>query len=110
VFGAHVAAGITQQKITDWNTAHGWGDHSTANYFDIDDDDLADIRDVDLSSMNTGTNGYFLRWNSSAQKWKEEIIVVPAVIDDLTDVDTTTTTPVNDQVLQRDSNTGSVSV
>ena len=102
VFGAHVASAITQQKITNWDAAHGWGDHASANYFDIDDDDLADIRDVDLSSMNTGTNGYFLRWNSTAQKWKEEIIVIPTVLDDLTDVDTTTTTPVLNQVLKYD--------
>ena len=102
VFGAHVSSGITQQKITNWDAAHGWGDHASANYFDIDDDDLADIRDVDLSSMNTGTNGFFLRWNSTAQKWKEEIIVIPTVLDDLTDVDTTTTTPVLNQVLKYD--------
>jgi len=104
VFGAHVAAGITQQKITNWDTAHAWTNHATQNYFDKDTDDLADVRDVDLASMNTGTNGYFLRWNSSAQTWKEDLTIVPTVIDDLTDVDTTTTTPVNDQVLQWDTN------
>jgi|TARA_B110000263_G_C15311630_1_gene513720 hypothetical protein len=102
VFGAHVSSGITQQKITNWDAAHGWGDHASANYFDIDDDDLADIRDVDVSSMNTGTNGYFLRWNSSSQKWKEELTVVPVVLDDLTDVDTTTTIPLLNQVLKYD--------
>ena len=104
VFLTHVASGITQQKITNWNTAHGWGDHATANYFDIDDNDLADIRDVDLSSMNTGTNGYFLRWNFSSQKWKEELTIVPVVLDDLTDVDTTTTTPVTNQTLTWQTN------
>ena len=32
VFGAHAANGITSTNITNWSTAHGWGDHSTAGY------------------------------------------------------------------------------
>ena len=100
VFGAHVSSGITQQKITNWDAAHAWTNHATQNYFDKDDDDLTDIRDVDTSALNVSTNGYFLRWNSTAQKWKEELTVVPASIDDLTDVDTSTTSPTVDQVLR----------
>jgi len=32
VFTAHVAHGITSTQITNWDTAYGWGDHSTAGY------------------------------------------------------------------------------
>ncbi len=32
VFSASAAASITNTKITNWDTAHGWGDHSTAGY------------------------------------------------------------------------------
>ena len=32
VFGAHAANGITSTNITNWSTAHGWGNHSTAGY------------------------------------------------------------------------------
>ncbi len=32
VFGAHVANGITSTNMTNWNTAYGWGDHSTQGY------------------------------------------------------------------------------
>lgn len=32
VFTASPAAGITSTNITNWNTAYGWGDHSTQGY------------------------------------------------------------------------------
>jgi predicted nucleic acid-binding Zn-ribbon protein len=32
VFTAHAAYGITSTKISNWDTAYGWGDHSTAGY------------------------------------------------------------------------------
>jgi len=32
VFGAHATFGITSTNITNWNTAYGWGDHSSAGY------------------------------------------------------------------------------
>jgi len=32
VFTAHVAHGITSTKISNWDTAYGWGDHSQAGY------------------------------------------------------------------------------
>jgi len=32
VFTASPASGITSTNITNWNTAYGWGDHSTAGY------------------------------------------------------------------------------
>ena len=32
MFTAHVAHGITSTKISNWDTAYGWGDHSQAGY------------------------------------------------------------------------------
>lgn len=32
VFVAHVAYGITSTKITNWDTAYGWGNHASAGY------------------------------------------------------------------------------
>lgn len=32
VFTASAASGITSTNISNWNTAYGWGDHSTAGY------------------------------------------------------------------------------
>ena len=43
VFGASVAASITNTNITNWNTAYGWGDHSTQGYLTAEADTLATI-------------------------------------------------------------------
>ena len=43
VFGASVASGITNTNITNWNTAYGWGDHSTQGYLTAEADTLATI-------------------------------------------------------------------
>ena len=43
VFGASVAAGITNTNVTNWNTAYGWGDHSTQGYLTAEADTLATI-------------------------------------------------------------------
>ena len=32
VFTAHVSSGITATKISNWDTAHGWGDHADEGY------------------------------------------------------------------------------
>ena len=32
VFSAHVASGILQTNINNWNTAYGWGNHASAGY------------------------------------------------------------------------------
>ena len=43
IFNASVAAGITNANITNWNEAHGWGDHSTQGYLTAEADTLATI-------------------------------------------------------------------
>ena len=35
VYSAAPAAGITNTNITNWNTAHGWGDHSGQGYLSL---------------------------------------------------------------------------
>ena len=32
VFRAHAASGVTATKLNNWDTAYGWGDHSTVGY------------------------------------------------------------------------------
>lgn len=38
VYSASPAAGISSSNITNWNTAYGWGDHSTQNYLTTETD------------------------------------------------------------------------
>ena len=57
VFAASVAAGITNANITNWNEAHGWGDHSTAGYLTAEADTLATISARGASTSATLTMG-----------------------------------------------------
>lgn len=38
IFQAHVSSGIVSQDIVNWNTAFGWGDHSTQGYLTSETD------------------------------------------------------------------------
>ena len=104
IFTAHVSASITSQQITNWNTAYGWADHAVQNYFDIDVHTIGNLTDFDTSAMNLATNGYMLEWSSGDQKWKPVLKTIPVGLDDLQDVDLTTNTPINNQVLKYDGN------
>ena len=61
VFTAHTASSITGTQIQNWDTAHGWGDHSTAGYltsFTETDpifaaSDAAGITSTDISNWDT---------------------------------------------------------
>jgi hypothetical protein len=53
VFAASVAAGITNTNVTNWNTAYGWGDHSTAGYLTAE----ADTLDTITARGNSTNNG-----------------------------------------------------
>lgn len=61
VYGASPANGITNNHILNWNTAYGWGDHSTAGYLtSYDETDPVfgasaayDIEDGDITHWNT---------------------------------------------------------
>jgi hypothetical protein len=53
VFGASIASGITSGQVTDWDTAFGWGDHSSTGY-DSTDDSWTGTGDVYMTSGNVG--------------------------------------------------------
>ena len=59
VFSASDAASITSGSISNWNTAYGWGDHSTEGYLTTETDpvfsasDAAGIDATDISNWNT---------------------------------------------------------
>lgn len=58
VYLADPAAGITGTNITNWNTAYGWGDHSTAGY-------LTSYTETD-PQVGTITTNYVPKWDGSA--------------------------------------------
>ena len=49
--------GITDAKITDWDTAYGWGDHSTAGYISSTSTSYAQTLIVDPNGNDTTANG-----------------------------------------------------
>ena len=57
VFAASVAAGITNTNITNWNTAYGWGDHSTQGYLTAEVDTLDTITARGATTNNGITVG-----------------------------------------------------
>jgi hypothetical protein len=52
VFAASAAAGIDSTDITNWNTAYGWGDHSTEGY--LTTLALDGLSDVDVTGVEDG--------------------------------------------------------
>lgn len=58
VFSASAAFGIAAGDITNWNTAFGWGDHSTAGYstFDGDYNSLTNLPTLFDGDYNSLTN------------------------------------------------------
>jgi len=60
VFSASAAAGVTSQKITNWDTAHSWGDHSTEGYLTQETDPL-----FTASPAHDITSGNISNWNDS---------------------------------------------
>jgi hypothetical protein len=53
VFTASTAYGITSTQVSNWNTAHSWGDHSAEGYDDTDDS-WTGTGDVYLTSGKVG--------------------------------------------------------
>ena len=65
----------TGGNSTDWNEAHGWGDHSTAGYLNgLSSSSLNDLSDVSTASPGAGQ---ILQYNSSTLKWEAADQVIP---------------------------------
>jgi hypothetical protein len=116
VFVAHPSYGITSTKITNWDTAYGWGNHASAGYltsytetdpvftahpaYGIDGTDISNWNDsfsfVAGFPTQSGNTGKFLTTDGSALSWGTVSTV--GTLDDLTDV--TITTPANGEVLK----------
>lgn len=54
VFSASPAAGISSDNISDWNTAHSWGDHGSAGYALLGDNASASSFTVGYGSGSVG--------------------------------------------------------
>ncbi len=79
IFVASPAAGITAQNITDWNEAHGWGDHSQAGYLSgIGALSINALSDVNTPSPSPGD---FLMWDHLNNEWRADQLVGIAVSD-----------------------------
>jgi len=62
------AAGVTTQKITNWDNAFGWGDHSTEGY-------LTSVPALALSGLSNvsstaPSDGQVLKWNNANSAWE----------------------------------------
>ena len=83
VFVAHAAYGVTSAKITNWDNAYSWGDHSAVGY--IVDTEFVAKGDIlvgltpngsRFNNLPVGTNGYVLTADSSEAmgvKWASVI-------------------------------------
>ena len=69
VYSASVAAGITAQNVTDWNSAFAWGNHALAGYLTSETDSqtlsfsnpnlsISNGNTVDLSGLTPDLTGY----------------------------------------------------
>jgi len=68
------STGVTGAKITNWDTAYSWGDHSTAGYLtDLTGSTLTSLSDVDAVA-GAGDDGKVLYYDhaTTSFKWKTE--------------------------------------
>ena len=62
------AAGVTTAKITNWDTAYGWGNHASAGYVtSIPALALSGLSNV---SSNAPSDGQVLKWNNANSEWE----------------------------------------
>ena len=78
-FTSSPASGITAQNITDWNEAHGWGDHSQAGYLSgIGALSINALLNVNAPSPSPGD---YLIWDDLNNEWRADQLVSIAVSD-----------------------------
>ena len=67
IFVGHAAYGITSAKITNWDAAHQWGDHSSQGYLTtLAAQNLGDLLNV---SSDAPSDGQVLKWSNAQSKW-----------------------------------------
>jgi microcystin-dependent protein len=79
VFNASAAANITNTKISNWDTAYGWGDHSTQGY--------ATTSDLNTAVANSSNWDTAYGWGDHSTSGY--LTSVAFALNDITDVDTT---------------------
>ena len=129
VFSASPASNITNTKITNWDTAHGWGDHSQVGYLTLESDTLQSVvtrgntstspayftaklqysnafASADItSSLATTYDGFFLKNNTDGNAYYshntawKKLLNEDSILDNLSDVDLSVA-PTNGQVLK----------
>ena len=135
IFSASAASNITTTKISNWDTAYGWGNHASVGYLTLESDTLQTVINrgntstspayftnklyyqnnftvlADLSiSLATQYPGMFTTCSTNGKAYASfnnewnELLTWYSSIDDLTDVDTTTSAPQNGQVLKWNGN------
>ena len=72
---------ITDTKVGQWDSAYTWGDHSGAGYQTaaqvsviatqrVNDADLTNLSDVNVSGAQAPTDGQVLYWDNAAGEWR----------------------------------------
>ena len=129
VFSASAASNITSTKITNWDTAYGWGNHGTAGYLIAESDTLQTVigrgntstspayftaklqysnafvaADI-TSSLATTYDGFFLKNTTDGNAYYshntawKKLLNEDSILDNLSDVDLSVA-PTNGQVLK----------
>ena len=65
VFTASPAGSITLAKLSEWNAAYSWGDHSAAGY--LTSLSLPNLTDVTIASLLSGD---LLKYNGATSQWE----------------------------------------
>jgi hypothetical protein len=73
VFTAHASYGITSTKISNWDSAYGWGDHASAGYSPSSHNHALDsLSNVVITG--TPTDGQAIVWDTTTSKWINETV------------------------------------
>jgi len=66
VFAASDAAAVTAAKITNWDTAYGWGNHASAGY--LTSLAVENLSNVDITAGLSDQQ--VLKWDAASSSWK----------------------------------------
>jgi hypothetical protein len=73
VFAASVAAGITSNQISFWDTAYSWGNHADAGYLKTETDPIRNIEKTNYYTINEiDAKGYLTNYSETDPVWNSE--------------------------------------